>query len=86
MLKGPLMRAFFLGRYDEGGWSEAWAGGQAGSKGLAGRYSGARCAICASAHSRGARGRRNNAAPCQATFLLMIVAGVVLVNAFAAHK
>lgn len=34
------MRAFFLGRYDEGGWSEAWAGGQAGSKGLTEHYRG----------------------------------------------
>jgi hypothetical protein len=42
------MRAFFLGRYDEGGWSEAWAGGQKGVNGT--------------------------------------LSGVVLVNAFAAHK
>lgn len=34
------MRAFFLGRYDEGGWSEACAGGQAGSKGLTEHYRG----------------------------------------------
>ena len=34
------MRVFFLGRYDEGGWSEAWAGGQAGRKGLAEHYRG----------------------------------------------
>ena len=45
------MRAFFLGRYDEGGWSEAWAGGQAAQQGVNGTLS-----------------------------------GVVLVNAFAAHK
>ena len=39
------MRVFFLGRYDEGGWSEAWAGGQAGrraggQKGVSGTLSG----------------------------------------------
>ena len=58
------MRVFFLDRYVEGGWSEAWPGAQR-RRGLSEHYRGARCAIWVSAHSGGAGGSRDNAAPCQ---------------------